>query len=432
MLPIFRGAVLASLTFAIANSAISQTSTQSLTADEAVREALAANRDLQAARLTIDVARGGLRQAGRLANPELELDYADDFAFSGEGERAGSVRLAQKFPVTARLAREKDVASQDVAIAEAEVRNFARILIAEVQRTFYSIRSFDERLGVNRQLVESVRQVEDATARRLEAAEASPAEVSLLRTERLRLEQDAQRLIREREVAAAALSRLLARPLPGDPDLVGELDPGPLPSPYAANGLGERSDLEAAGKAIDRADAARALARSEVWEDWTAGFGYEADRQVFEPPIDGVYSDSLLAFRVTVPLPLWNRQQGRIASAEAERLRSRRSRDGLALRIEEEVRAADAQARTLRASVDAYADEILPSATETRDLFERGYLQGLVGIAELLQAQRQYNESRALYFELLGDLRQAAIALETALGTSPHLNDLSNPGGPTS
>ncbi len=431
MRPLLCAAIAAALTFGASGPTRSQTSSHPLTADEAVREALAANRDLQAARFSIGVARGGLLQAGRLENPELEGTYADDFAFKSEGERVGSLGFAQSFPVTARLAREKDVASRDVAIAEAEVRDFVRILVADVQSAFYSVRAMDEQLGVNRQLIASVRDVEDATARRLEAAEASPAEVGLLRIERLRLEQDAQRLIRERDVAAAALVRLLGRETPSGLSPVGELDPGTLSlSPPVANDRGGRPDLEAARREIERADADRALARAEVWEDWTVGLGYERERQVFDAPI-GIKRDSFLSLGVTVPIPLWNRQQGRIAVAEAELRRSRRSRDALVLRIEEEVRAAQARVRTFRSSVDAYTEDILPVATRTRELFERGYRQGLVGIAELLQAQRQYNESRAFYFELLGDLRQAAIELEAARGASPHLNDLWSPGGGT-
>jgi cobalt-zinc-cadmium efflux system outer membrane protein len=429
MRPLICAAVSAALTLGASAPVRSQTSSDSLTADDAVREALVANRDLQVARYAIDVARGLLLQAGRLDNPELELGYADDFAFNSEGERVGAAGFAQRFPVTARLARERDVARRDVAVAEAEVRDFARKLVAEVQSAFYSVRAFDERLDVNRQLIESVRRVEEATARRLEAAEASPAEVSLLRIERLRLEQDAQRLVREREVTTAALVRLLGRTPAAELMPVGELDPGPQPSsPGAAGRTPDRPDLEATEREIERADADIALSRAEIWEDWRVGLAYENDRQVFDAPV-GIQQDSFLSVGVTVPLPLWNRQQGRIAAAEAELRRSRRSREALILRVEEEIRVALAQVRTLRSSVDAYAEDILPEATRSQELFERGYRQGLVGIAELLQAQRQYNESRALYLELLGDLRQAAIALEAATGSSPHLNDVRSSGG---
>lgn len=429
MRPLLCAALVAALTLGASAPARSQTESQSLTADAAVREALAGNRDLQAARLAIDIARGQLLQAGRLDNPELEVALADDFAFKSEGERNLAAGFAQRFPVTARLRREKDVASRDVAIAESEVRDFARTLVAEVQSAFYAVRALDERLAVNRELISSVRRVEEATARRLEAAEASPAEVSLLRIERLRLEQESQRLLRERAVTGAALARLLGRPQGARLEPEGELDPGPLIlSAVAPSQIPDRPDLEAAQREIDRADADVALSRSEVWEDWTVGLGVDRERQVFDAPI-GIKRDTFLALGVTVPLPLWNRQQGRIAAAEATLRRSRRSRDALVLRVGEEIAAAQAQVRTLRESVDAYAREILPEATRSQELFERGYRQGLVGIAELLQAQRQYNESRALYLELLGDLRQAAIALEAATASSPLLDTLVPSGG---
>ncbi|MCZ7618957.1 MAG: TolC family protein [Myxococcota bacterium] len=397
-----------------------------------MREALGANRDLQAARLAIDVARGQRRQAGRLENPELELGYVDDFAFADEGERAASAGFAQRFPVTARLARERDVAGQDVEIAEAEVRNFVRTLIADVEGVFYTVRALDERRATNAELIESVRHVEETTVRRLRAAEVSPAEVGLLRIERLRLEQETQRLLREREVAASSLTRLLGRARSEEISPIGDLDPGPMAGvlvpPVATVAAMDRPDLEGAQRGIERADADLRLARTEIWQDWTVRLGTESDRQVFDAPI-GVERDAALGIGLTVPIPLWNRQQGRIAAAAAELRRSRRSRDALVLRIDEEIRAADARVRTLRSSVDAYAEDILPEAKRSQELFERGYRQGLVGIAELLQAQRQYNESRTLYLELLGDLRQAAIALEAATGTSPHLNDLRQPGG---
>lgn len=417
----FLRAALAAVLFLSASSPIAaRQPPDPLTADDAVREALAANADLQAARLAIDVARGGLLQAGRLPNPELAIAYADDFAFGAEGERLGSAGLAQRFPITARLAREKTVAREDVAIAAAEVRDFVRTLVADVQRSFYAVRIFDERSDVDRQLLESIGRVEQTTARRLEAAEVSSAELSLLRIERLRLEQDVKTLTRERDVAAATLARLLGRATSEGLVPVGVLDPGPLPPRLPADPEA-RPDLDAARRRIERADADRSLARAEVWQDWTLGLGYEIDRQVFDDPV-GNQRDQFLTLGVTVPLPLWDRQQGRLAAAEAERQRARRSRAALLLRIEEQIRTAEVRVQTLRSSADAYEQEILPEAAHARALFERGYQQGLVGIAELLQAQRQDNESRALFVQLLGDLRLAVIGLEAATGTSPHLD----------
>ncbi len=416
-----RAALAATLILSVPSLAKARLPSPSLTADDAVREALAANRDLQTARLAIDVARGGLLQAGRLANPELELGYVDDFAFAAEGERRGSIGFAQSFPVTARLAHEKNVASKDLAIAEAEVRDFVRTLIAEVETAFYSHRALDERIDVGRQLIEVIGNVERVTASRVEAAEASPAELGLLRIERLRIEQDVTRLERQREIAAAALARLLGRANPEGLRPVGELEPASPPGAVVA-APDARPDLEAARARIERADADGSLSHAEVWDDWTVAFGYEREESAIDGDgIDIAERDQLLGVNLRVPLPLWNRRQGRIAAAEAERQRSRHSREALALRIDEEIRAAEARVRTLRSNVAAYAQEILPEAERARDLFDRGYRQGLIGIAELLQAQRQYDESRLLYVEFLGELRLATIELEAATASSPHL-----------
>jgi len=431
---LFYAVVATALAFGAAGPASSQTSSDALTADVAVREALAANRDLQAARFAIDVARGRLLQTGRLANPELVMSYADDFAFMAEGERRGSIGFAQRFPITARLRHQKEVARADLAIAESEVRNAARTLVADVLRAFYSVRTLEERKAVQSDLVATVKRIEDVTARRLQAAEVSPVDLSLLRVQRLTLEQAAIELESEREVALAELTRLLGRRSAKGLRLAGSLDPGPgrvaelLAEPTPTDSS-TRPDLAAARRGIERAGADRDLAHAEVLQDWTVGLGFDQERQVFDAPIH-TKRDAFLSLDLTIPLPLWNRQQGRIAAAEADLRRARRSRDALALRIREEIQAGRARLRALRRNVDRYATVVLPEVTLSQALVERGYREGLVKIPSLLQSQRQYVEARSLDAEMRGALRQATIALEASLGTSPYLEDF-RPHGET-
>ena len=430
MIRVFGGALLLASTvlgWPIAASGVSP-----IDADVAVREALAGNRDLQAALLAIDVARGRLVQSGRLSNPEIGVAGFDDFAFQDEGERSQSVVLAQSFPVTSRLARERDVARSDVAIAEAEVREFVRALIADTLGAFYMLRGLDRQIEVNRELVDSFRQVEQTLTRRLRAAELSPAEVSLVRIERLTLEQEARRLRMERDTMNGRLARLLGRSPGGLIRPVGDLDPGakiPLDDrSLVEEATRQRTDLVSARREIERAEADRALAGAEVWQDVTIEVSYDRERQVFDDPI-GTKSDTFLGVGVTVPLPLWNRQQGRIAAAAAEQRRARRAADALSLRVDEEVRAAVARVKALRLGVDEYEKALIPEAKRTRSLFEQGYERGLVGIAELIQALRQDSEAQASYLELLSDLRQASIDLEAAIGGSPYLEEIFPPRG---
>ncbi len=403
-----------------------------LDADQAVREALASNRDLQAARMAIDIARGNLLQAGRLSNPEFYAAAADDSAFRSEGERGQELSISQGFPITSRLVRERDVARSDVQIAESEVREFTRLLVADTLAAFYELVTLVRRIDVNDELIAAVRDVEQATERRLRAAEVSPAEVSLLRIERLGLEQEARRLAMERETTRIRLARLMGQAQGGLLRPFGELDPGPAvggsQQELFDRALIRRPDLTLARAEIERAESDRALAGAETWQDWLVELSYDTDRQVFDSPI-GVKRDTLLRVGVTVPLPLWNRQQGRIAAAEAEIRHARREFSAQALRVREEIGAALARIKALRVGADEYAREVLPESARARELLERGYQQGLVGIAELIQAQRQDNDARAFYLELLGDLRQASIDLEAAAAGSPYIEQSFPRGG---
>ena len=101
-----------------------------LTLETAPAYALRNNPTLAAARLRIEEARGRLKQAGRLSNPEFDVEFDRNTRIP---EGSLGLTLSQKFPVTARLRLEKAVSRAELAAAEAEVRNAERKLAAEVQ-----------------------------------------------------------------------------------------------------------------------------------------------------------------------------------------------------------------------------------------------------------------------------------------------------------
>jgi len=90
----------------------------------------AQNPDLSAARLRIREAQGRMKQSGRLANPELGVEFGHDARFR---ERALEIGFSQRFPVTNRLKLEKEVSATEVKVAAAEVREVERQLIAEAR-----------------------------------------------------------------------------------------------------------------------------------------------------------------------------------------------------------------------------------------------------------------------------------------------------------
>ncbi|HEX8309981.1 MAG TPA: hypothetical protein VF614_01610, partial [Chthoniobacteraceae bacterium] len=90
-----------------------------LTVDNVAEYARQKSPQLSAARYRIEEARGRLEGAGRLTNPELEVEFAQDTRMP---ERVFAVAFMQRFPLTARLRLEKAVSAAQVAAAAAEVR----------------------------------------------------------------------------------------------------------------------------------------------------------------------------------------------------------------------------------------------------------------------------------------------------------------------
>ncbi len=297
-----------------------------ITAAAAATEALGANPELAAASAAIEGARGRLIQAGLWNNPAVRLAGRTDVAFQNEGERSFGVDLEQRFPIAGRLARAQDVARVDVALALAESREFERLLIGDVQRTVYGIAALDEAIASRENVIRTAAQLAQTATRRRQAAEVSDADVNLLEIELARFEQEKRRLELERQIEAVRLNRLLYRAVAAPVTIAADLAVRAFDPTQTGDALRQRPDLVRMQLEIDRARAERQLAHAESWEDWALGVGYESDRQVFrnEPSSDpiGVKQDDFLGLSLNVPLPLWNRNQGRLVTARADERRA--------------------------------------------------------------------------------------------------------------
>lgn len=393
-----------------------------LTAADAIREALAGNRDLRAATFAIAQARARLEQAGLWPNPSLQLAGADDVVFANEGDYDASIGFEQRFPVAGRLARGRDVARVDIAIAVAEVRDATRLLVAEVEISFSELLVLQEQIAARAQLIAVNRRLADVSAHRAALAEVSALDVNTAQLELHRLELERDLLTAQAQARSTELSRLLGRDADATVTVAGELVPGPPRSlaELRETALAWRPDLQQLRLAADRARAEQALAKAERWEDWALGFRYARTRQ----PVVGAPSqpsDQLLGLSVSIPLPLWNRNQGRIAEMQALEAQARSRAAALELTILADVESAHHRVEDLGAVTERYRTRVTPLTSENVRLAQEGYQHGLVPVTQVVQVQRQQSELRTAYLDALAQYRQAAIELETAAATSPLL-----------
>lgn len=394
---------------------------ESLDFDEAQKVALFNNPSIRAAYSTIAQARGRLLQAGLWPNPEIDLAWRSDAFFGGEGQNRTMASLMQRLPWSGRLGRAQSVSRVEVAMALTEVRDAERQLMFDVQKAFIEVRAAAEKRNVLQSLIKSVDSLISLNEARRQAGEASAIAVNLGKVEKEGLRQQLLALEADESAALATLKGLLGKEASASLTTKGSL--ASIIERLRQSTSGKtlyRPDLVRITLEADAATAEIALARAEAWEDITVGVEYEFERTTNGE--EGLMNDNMLGFRVIVPLPLWNRNQGTIAEKTASRERASQTLVAAKLNIEAEIAAARVRAVKAAAVAALIQKDSLPLLDETRGVLERAIQTGQADTTEAITLTNQEIEQRLFHVEALATLAQSLSEVEAALGANRYLH----------
>jgi outer membrane protein, heavy metal efflux system len=167
-----------------------------------------------------------------------------------------------------------------------------------------------------------------------------------------------------------------------------------------------RADVRAAEAEIEAAEAALTLQRRLRIPDVTLSGGYKHQADGYQGAVVGV----------SVPLPLWDRNRGGIAEAEAN-LAAARTRRELALRrAESEIRRAWETRRSLEERMRLIGETLLPESAGLLETARLAYAEGEMTLVELLDAADAYRGARESVTALLAEYLSATYELERATG----------------
>lgn len=368
-----------------------------------------------AAKFRVNEARGRLLQAGRLSNPELEIEalHGTDFR-----EGAFSIAFSQSFPLTARLDLEKAVTANEVAIAEAEVRDELRRLIFDAQTAATEYLATIQQIAVQ----ERRKAVTDELITFISTA-AAAGELPLLDEKQTRLEA-ARAQLEIRKLRAEATSHLgRLRPLLGlEPDselrLVGELStPEPSRSLVTADSASNRPDLAAAQLAQQGARKEIALEEARRKEDITVGVFVEAERVEDAP--EGLANEAFSGFRISIPLPLWNKNAGAVLEKQAKEKRLQGEASALRNSIRNLTSATQKEVDNHRDLFNEISNVLLPLAERQVTDLETVYRSGQGDLQSVLRAREEYLELEATRLDALRDYHLARLKLSSIAPSSP-------------
>lgn len=384
-----------------------------LTLGEALAQALLHNPDLRAFAWEVRAREARTLQAGLLPNPEFRADI-ENFNGTGSLGRLDAAEvtfgLSHLIELGGDRLRRKQVAAGERNLAGWDYETVRLDVLTETAQAFAAVLAAQERVRIADSLQLHAEQFYETVAARVDAGKVSSLEERrasvVLASARIATTRANSDLLRKRTRLAAAWGR--SEPAFGL--AVGTLSISDrLPSYAEVSRLIERNPDIARWRdemALLRADVA--LEKAARIPDPVLGLGARRLRDL---------GANAFTAGLSIPLPLFNRNQGALREAEY------RVQAAEALRVGAEVAArsmlADAYQRLAMADaeVEALRDAVLPAASESFTATQEGYREGKFDLLTVLDVQRTFFEAMNQYIDALEAYQFSLADVERMIGT---------------
>ncbi|MBZ5632912.1 MAG: TolC family protein [Acidobacteriia bacterium] len=393
-----------------------------ITIDQAVQEALQNNPGLLAEKLGIPVAETAVITARLRPNPVVSAS-SDHLDWLGSGfsevNGAGPTETALRidFPFERAHKREYrvDTAGYAQKIAEARVADSIRRLRLDVTLACIDVMEARARLDLANDNLKSLEAVVQLNETRLKGGAIPPIELTRSRVAMLQFRSNVKTAELALTTARIKLQTLLGR-APGEMP-VDISDPLKIPIPPAAPALDQiracalsvRPDIQAArlDQARSQSELRLQLANGKV--DYAAGAEYRRQQGV-----NG--TGNSVGFFFSVPLPVFNRNQGEIARVSSEEVQLQKQMDALQSQVSGEVTGAYREYETARQLIGDIESDLLGLSQEARNTTTYVYQAGAGSLLDVLDAQRAFNETMSTYYDAQADYRRAVSRLAAVVG----------------
>ncbi|HLM72085.1 MAG TPA: TolC family protein [Polyangiaceae bacterium] len=350
-----------------------------LTADAAVRIAMLNNRELRAALREIGVARGHLLQAGLFPNPEIEVEVTPRQA-SVDHTR---IELAIEYDLTSAILaplRER-AAEGDLEAARYRAAGAAIDLGYSVRAAFYAVQASRQRLAIANQSLDTLAAGRDAARALFEAGNVPELDTAIqdavYEGARVTVAQVELELLERRELLALLLGlsdtawRIGAELSSAE----GNLQMPPRPEARALTASLELAEMRSR---LTAAGGRAGLARTEgALPDISLGLRGEREDTNWQ-----------VGAGLQVALPIFDRKQGAVTAADAEREALLDRYHGLAVDIRSALREARSRLVSAHLQTRHYDRVVVPARKRVVDQTLLQYNAMQIGIFQLLEARR--------------------------------------------
>ncbi len=371
-------------------------SDQIMTLAEAEALALAYHPAMREAEGLVRAARGDWLQVGLRPNPEIGY-LGDEIGNNGRAGFQGGF-VSQEFVTAGKLGLSRAVALREVSAAEQRFERTRRQVVTTVRMYYYELLAAERTVALANQLQQVGSQALQASELRLKALEGTQAAVLQSQVE----SDSALLLVEQATNRRDAARRRLA-------SVVGSSEANPPPLEDTFNAKLPTLDWEAVRTKLLAENPELAELRFNVDRARWAVERATAGRVPNLTVMSGAQYDNSSEFAVanvlvSLPLPVFNRNQGSIAQACGQLTAAQAALDRRELALAQQLASAMSDYNTASRRVAKYSESILPAARQSLDLVSTAYEQGELEYLEILATQRTYAEKNLAY---LNDIESA-------------------------
>jgi outer membrane protein, heavy metal efflux system len=361
--------------------------------DALVAEALARNPEANVYQAEIAAAKGERRTAGEWQNPELTADLGAKLVRDFNGNSGGdgplwTLSASQMFEYPGRIALRKAIANHQIALAELGLEGFRAALAARVRSVAYRAALSQTKADAASEISKRLDDLVSVLSQRPAAGVAPQLDVRIIEASATTLKRRAVEAQREIQSAVYELNQLRGAKIDAPlvlPKLDLKLPEIPKVSTMLVSARAGNYDIRTDVLKLQQQGFKVKLALNERWPALrVAPFAHNERADT---------NEYLFGIGVTLPLPLWNKNAGKIETAKARSAQAEAALTTTVREIERKVSDAEFVYRSRREEAQKLQMSILPRMREAAELADRNYRAGALPITIYTEVQKQYLDS---------------------------------------
>jgi outer membrane protein, heavy metal efflux system len=391
-----------------------------VTLEEAINMALAYNKSLLATRTTIEQSQHQETTASLRPNPGLSLGWSPlplfkpqqglgNYLKDSSGLDVGLSYLIERGSKRGERIR---AAKDTTSVTRSQVSDNERTLIFQVTSQFINVQLAESTLELVKENLKGFQNAVEIGESKFTAGGISENDYLKIKLQLLQFQTDVEQAQLDRATALSDLRQLLGyQTVADDYDVAGTFDYQPLL--LKLDGLIDlaaqsRPDLRAARQSVTAAKSQLSLALSNGVQDLTVSADY------LRSPLSG---DNTAAVGVSIPLAIFNRNQGEIARTRVAVTQAELQAASVLGQVKTDVRDAYEALQRSERIAQHYRSGYLEVSQKSRDISEYAYKRGASSLFDFLDAERSYRATQIGYRQALAAYLLALEQVRQAVGT---------------